>query len=81
MSSETFKCRCKCFEKCEPKRECECEKKRDCEHNHGKDCEWFEKALKEAYWRGFNDGCRKCRRKENECEEHDGFGEYDEYER
>ncbi|HCD46639.1 MAG TPA: hypothetical protein DEQ64_23535, partial [Lachnoclostridium sp.] len=54
----------------------ECEKKRD----HDKDCEWFGKALKEAYWRGFKDGCRKCRRKENECDEREKYDEYEDYE-
>ena len=73
MISDTFKCRCKCYEKCEPKCKCECNPKHD--------CEWFEKLLKESYWRGFNDGCRKCRRKEHECDkyEYEGCEEYEVY--
>lgn len=65
---------CECYNKCEPKRECGCES----EHDRCKEYEWLEKELKEAYWKGFKDGCRKCGRKENEygdcgC---DGYEEY-----
>ena len=74
-------CECKPKRECEYKPKCECEKKEyECERDHGKDFEWFEKALKEAYWRGFKDGCRKCRRKENECDECEKYDEYEEYE-
>lgn len=74
-------CECKprheCKPECEyePRREYECE----CEHEHeqdqGKNCEWFEKVLREFYWSGFHDGCKKCGRKENEC----GYEGYEEY--
>jgi hypothetical protein len=26
-------------------------------------------AVAEAYWKGFKEGCRKCGRRENECDE------------
>lgn len=86
MSSESYNYKCKCYEKCEPKRECGCYSQREYKHKqececgreHDKGCDWFEKALKEIYWRGFKDGCKKCGRKENDCDvwEHE---EYDEY--
>ena len=51
MSSEYFKCRCKCYAECEPKRECECKPKHrecECKRDHSMCCKWFEKELKEA---------------------------------
>lgn len=78
---------CECRHECEPRRECECrreceprrEYECECEHEHeqdqGKNCEWFEKVLREFYWSGFHDGCKKCGRKENEC----GYEGYEEY--
>lgn len=64
-----------CKPGCEYPRRCECEPRHECdwEHNRdqGKNCEWFEKVLKDFYWRGFNDGCKKCGRKETDC---DGYG-------
>jgi Leu/Phe-tRNA-protein transferase len=47
MSS--FKCRCRCIKNCDRDRECD----------HEEEKEWIRQAIKEAYWRGFKDGCRK----------------------
>ena len=82
MSCNSFKCRC--YKECEPKYECECkcyerhEPKCKCEYKpeheckckceSGNGCEWFEKVLKEYYWRGFHDGCKECGRKDEKCE-------------
>ena len=85
MSSEYFKCRCKCYAECEPKRECECKPKYrecECERDHSMCCKWFEKQLKEAYWRGVKDGLHKCKRKENEgseCEKDEVYEDYENY--
>ncbi len=63
MSS--FKCRCRCIKSCDRDRECD----------HEEEKEWIRQAIKEAYWRGFKDGGRKCSRRDRdredfeECEE------------
>ncbi len=41
--------------------ECDCDRDRECER--------CKQAIKEAYWIGFRDGCRKSSRREEEIDE------------
>jgi len=79
MSSLKCRCKCRCIKNCDRDRECDrdhecdCDRDRECDHEEEK--EWIRQAIKEVYWRGFKDGCRKCSRRDRdredfeECEE------------
>lgn len=55
-------------------RECDCDRDRECDH----DGERIRQAIKEAYWRGFKDGCRKFSRRDSDREDFEENEEYEE---
>ncbi|GLC83055.1 hypothetical protein LBYZC6_51690 [Lacrimispora brassicae] len=68
---------------CDRDRDCDrdCDRgcDRGCDHDYDNDCgcdhdddnEWLKQKIKEAYWKGFREGCKKCSRKDNDYDDCD----------
>lgn len=60
-------------------RDCDRGCDRGCDHDYDNDCgcdhdddnEWLKQKIKEAYWKGFREGCKKCSRRDNDHDDCD----------